>query len=100
MFRLKGAGWYETDFKTDKDNKRNLVGADKDEPRSEAKPAEAKESKPEAKEEARSGKETEGDQGDQGPRPKRVQGRNRRKTQGAAQETQAPARKAPRKGRR
>ena len=31
VFRLKGAGWYETDFKTDKDNKRNLVGADKDE---------------------------------------------------------------------
>lgn len=26
-FRLKGAGWYETDFKGDKDNKRNLVDA-------------------------------------------------------------------------
>jgi putative FmdB family regulatory protein len=24
-FRLKGSGWYETDFKTDKDRKRNLV---------------------------------------------------------------------------
>lgn len=24
-FRLKGAGWYETDFKGDKDKKRNLV---------------------------------------------------------------------------
>lgn len=31
VFRLKGSGWYETDFKTDKDNKRNLAGADKDE---------------------------------------------------------------------
>ena len=30
VFRLKGSGWYETDFKTDKDNKRNLAGADKD----------------------------------------------------------------------
>jgi putative FmdB family regulatory protein len=30
VFRLKGSGWYETDFKTDKDNKRNLVGGDKD----------------------------------------------------------------------
>ncbi|MEO8018560.1 MAG: zinc ribbon domain-containing protein, partial [Pseudomonadota bacterium] len=29
VFRLKGSGWYETDFKTDKDNKRNLAGADK-----------------------------------------------------------------------
>ena len=25
-FRLKGGGWYETDFKGDKDNKRNLAG--------------------------------------------------------------------------
>src|SRR5687768_16168137 len=25
VFRLKGGGWYETDFKSDKDNKRNLV---------------------------------------------------------------------------
>jgi len=25
VFRLKGAGWYETDFKGDKDKKRNLV---------------------------------------------------------------------------
>jgi putative FmdB family regulatory protein len=24
-FRLKGSGWYETDFKGDKENKRNLV---------------------------------------------------------------------------
>jgi putative FmdB family regulatory protein len=26
VFRLKGSGWYETDFKTDKDAKRNLAG--------------------------------------------------------------------------
>lgn len=26
VFRLAGGGWYETDFKTDKENKRNLVG--------------------------------------------------------------------------
>ena len=30
-FRLKGAGWYETDFKSDKERKRNLAG-DKDAP--------------------------------------------------------------------
>jgi len=30
LFRLKGSGWYETDFKGDKDKKRNLHGADKD----------------------------------------------------------------------
>lgn len=30
-FRLGGAGWYETDFKSDKDKKKNLAG-DKSEP--------------------------------------------------------------------
>jgi putative FmdB family regulatory protein len=45
VFRLKGGGWYETDFKTDKDNKRNLVEADKAETKVEAKA----DSKPEAK---------------------------------------------------
>lgn len=27
-FRLSGSGWYETDFKTDKEKKRNLAGTD------------------------------------------------------------------------
>ena len=30
-FRLKGGGWYETDFKGDNENKRNLAGAERDE---------------------------------------------------------------------
>jgi putative FmdB family regulatory protein len=61
-FRLKGGGWYETDFKGDKDNKRNLVDS---EPASEAKadnkaaPADKKaeagsESKPDSKAESKS----------------------------------------------
>src|SRR6516165_2932291 len=49
VFRLKGGGWYETDFKSDKENKRNLHGAEKEEPKAESKP-EGKEAKPEAKE--------------------------------------------------
>ena len=28
VFRLKGSGWYETDFKSDKESKRNLHGED------------------------------------------------------------------------
>ena len=28
LFRLAGSGWYETDFKSDKENKRNLAGKD------------------------------------------------------------------------
>jgi putative FmdB family regulatory protein len=31
VFRLKGSGWYETDFKSDQEGKRNLAGADKEE---------------------------------------------------------------------
>jgi putative FmdB family regulatory protein len=27
VFRLKGSGWYETDFKSDKEGKRNLAGS-------------------------------------------------------------------------
>lgn len=37
-FRLKGGGWYETDFKSDQENKRNLAGREE---AAEAKPAEA-----------------------------------------------------------
>jgi putative FmdB family regulatory protein len=44
VFRLKGSGWYETDFKSDKENKRNLAGAEKEEAKAEAK----NDSKPEA----------------------------------------------------
>jgi putative FmdB family regulatory protein len=46
VFRLKGSGWYETDFKSDKEEKRNLVGADKEEAKPESK-ADAKDTKPE-----------------------------------------------------
>jgi putative FmdB family regulatory protein len=35
VFRLKGSGWYETDFKSDQEAKRNLA-VEKDEPKSEA----------------------------------------------------------------
>jgi putative FmdB family regulatory protein len=37
VFRLKGGGWYETDFKSDKESKRNLLGADKEESKPETK---------------------------------------------------------------
>jgi putative FmdB family regulatory protein len=49
VFRLKGGGWYETDFKSDKENKRNLLGADKEESKPGAK-VESTEAKTEAKE--------------------------------------------------
>jgi putative FmdB family regulatory protein len=52
VFRLKGSGWYETDFKSDKENKRNLAGADKEESKSEAKTETKATAKPDVKPEA------------------------------------------------
>jgi putative FmdB family regulatory protein len=51
VFRLKGSGWYETDFKSDQEGKRNLAGADKDE-KDTAKPKEG-DSKADTKTEAK-----------------------------------------------
>ena len=48
VFRLKGSGWYETDFKSDKDKQRNLAGPDKEEAKSEAKPDTKSDAKPDA----------------------------------------------------
>jgi putative FmdB family regulatory protein len=53
VFRLKGSGWYETDFKSDKDNKRNLAGADKDESKTEAKTDAKTDAKTETKSDAK-----------------------------------------------
>jgi len=59
LFRLAGSGWYETDFKSDKENKRNLVGEKAEPPASGAEPkADAKvdskaDAKPESKVEAK-----------------------------------------------
>jgi putative FmdB family regulatory protein len=57
-FRLAGSGWYETDFKSDKEKKRNLAGdADKpptsgDKPAAPAKEAAKEPAKPAATEKA------------------------------------------------
>jgi putative FmdB family regulatory protein len=60
VFRLKGAGWYETDFKSDKESRRNLHGAEKEEAKAESKPS-APETKPAAAEakESKGAKATE-----------------------------------------
>ncbi|MFO1400200.1 MAG: zinc ribbon domain-containing protein [Steroidobacteraceae bacterium] len=55
VFRLKGSGWYETDFKSDKENKRNLAGTE----REETKGAAAGESKAESKDAAKAEAKTE-----------------------------------------
>src|SRR5215510_3463413 len=50
-FRLKGGGWYETDFKSDQENKRNLAGREEAESKSED--AKSEGSKTDAKAEAK-----------------------------------------------
>lgn len=56
VFRLKGSGWYETDFKSDKEGKRNLAEAPEREAKADDKKDDKKkeESKPEAKSETKS----------------------------------------------
>jgi putative FmdB family regulatory protein len=49
VFRLKGSGWYETDFKSDKEARRNLLAAEKEEAKAESKSA-AADAKPAATE--------------------------------------------------
>ena len=48
VFRLKGSGWYETDFKSDKENKRNLHGDAEPKPDTKSEPAKS-ETKSDAK---------------------------------------------------
>jgi len=48
VFRLKGGGWYETDFKSDAESKRNLAG-DKEPPAEKPKDDKPKDAKPDAK---------------------------------------------------
>jgi len=48
MFRLAGSGWYETDFKSDKENRRNLAGKDEAPSSSETKSEAGADAKPAA----------------------------------------------------
>jgi putative FmdB family regulatory protein len=110
VFRLKGGGWYETDFKSDRETKRNLVGGEKEEPKGETKAdakdskdskdakdaKDAKDSKPEAKE-AKPAKESR-----EGKTPE-AKSSGRRSVSAPAKTTRRPARasaKASRKRRR
>ena len=58
VFRLKGSGWYETDFKSDKEGQRNLAGAERDEAKTVAPEATKTETS-----ETEAGKPAGGDQG-------------------------------------
>jgi len=54
MFRLAGSGWYETDFKSDKEQKRNLAEkGDAEAPKADSKPDVKVDAKPESKTESK-----------------------------------------------
>ena len=83
VFRLKGGGWYETDFKSDKEGRRNLVGADKEEPKAESKDAkDAKDSK-DGKSEAKETKTETGKAADTKPAAPKSSGAARRPAKAA-----------------
>lgn len=63
-FRLAGSGWYETDFKSDKESKRNLhEKGDREEAKAEAKPAADAAAKTDGKEPAKPAAATEASAG-------------------------------------
>jgi putative FmdB family regulatory protein len=95
VFRLKGDGWYETDFKSDKENKRNLSGTEKEEPKAEAKADSKPETKPDAKEattDAKAGKEAKGVKEAKEAKPAEAKGASGAARRGGRR----PARPAPR----
>jgi putative FmdB family regulatory protein len=58
-FRLKGGGWYETDFKSDKDKRRNLADGGESKPKDDG--AAASETKSDAKADSKAGDSKAGD---------------------------------------
>jgi putative FmdB family regulatory protein len=70
VFRLKGGGWYETDFKADKEEKRNLAG-EREPPAEKAKDETPKDDKAAAKPaEKAAGKEPAAKPADSAAKPK------------------------------
>jgi predicted nucleic acid-binding Zn ribbon protein len=54
LFRLAGSGWYETDFKSDKEQKRNLAEkGEADAPKADSKPDVKVDAKPDTKPESK-----------------------------------------------
>jgi len=96
VFRLKGSGWYETDFKSDKEAKRNLAGGD-DAPAArdddgKAKAAAKPDGKPEGKGEGKADAKPEA-KAEAKPEPKGEASRSASKTRTSQVAAKSPARK-------
>jgi putative FmdB family regulatory protein len=86
VFRLKGGGWYETDFKGDKDNQRNLADRAEDAPKDtkDAKDTDSKESDSKGKDDK--GKDEKG-KDDKGKDAKGKDGKDAKTTETKSSET-------------
>jgi putative FmdB family regulatory protein len=69
VFRLKGSGWYETDFKSDKESKRNLAGAEREDSKPAADVAAAAPAKGESAAESKPAAKPEGAAASKAPAP-------------------------------
>jgi putative FmdB family regulatory protein len=106
VFRLKGGGWYETDFKGDKDKQRNLADRPDDAPK-EAKEADAKPADDKAKDgNAKDGKEAkspeakpEAPAAKESPSTEKPAGKSDKPSGGSAQKPAGGTRGAGRTGR-
>jgi putative FmdB family regulatory protein len=89
VFRLKGGGWYETDFKGDKDNQRNLA----DKPEADA-PKDAKDAGAKTKDDK--GKDEKGKDNGKGAEPKASEAVTTKESPGAKDKAaEKPAAKSP-----
>jgi putative FmdB family regulatory protein len=91
VFRLKGSGWYETDFKSDKEGKRNLAGAERDESKTVAPEATKTDSSKAEAAKTETAKTAGGDQGGAGTESKAPAAD---KARGGSRRAPAPAAKA------
>ena len=97
VFRLKGGGWYETDFKGDKEQQRNIAGDNEPAVSESPAPDKAKDAKPDDKADAKPAKaegETAGKKADATP-PAR--GKTRSPANRARAKRQRRVRRGPRR---
>jgi putative FmdB family regulatory protein len=80
VFRLKGSGWYETDFKSDKESKRNLAGAEREDSKPAADAAAAAPAKGETAAESKPAAKPEGAAAAKAPAPAPAQAPRARRT--------------------
>ena len=95
VFRLKGGGWYETDFKSDKEAKRNLHADEKpDKGDAGSKEAPAKADAPDSKAEAATAAKPEAKVPTAKPEPKQAASSSAAKSR---RPVRKPARKSPKR---